>query len=41
MKSRLPRALLGYAVFALLAVLILLAALAAKSWLAAKRDEQA
>ena len=51
MKSRLPRALLGYGVFALLAVLtldgklrvfvlILMAALAFKSWLAAKRDEQ-
>lgn len=52
MKSRLPRALLGYAAFALLAlltlegklrgfILILMAALAVKSWLAAKRDEQA
>ncbi len=51
MKSRLPRALLGYAVFGLLAtltldgklrifILILMAALALKSWLAAKRDER-
>lgn len=51
MKKRLPRALLGYAVFALLAlltldgklqafVLILMAALAVKSWLAAKSEEQ-
>ncbi len=52
MKSRLPRALIGYAVFALLAmltldgnlrafILILMAALAVKSWLASKRDDQA
>lgn len=51
MKKRLPRALLGYALFALLAlltldgklqafVLFLMAAFALKSWLAAKRDEQ-
>lgn len=51
MKKRLPRALLGYTVFALLAlltldgklrifILILMAAFAFKSWLAAQRDEQ-
>lgn len=51
MKKRLPRALLGYGVFALLAVLtldgklqafilILMAALAFKTWIATKRDQQ-
>jgi hypothetical protein len=51
MKKRLPRALVGYGVFAVLAlltldgklqifILILMAALAVKTWLAAKREEQ-
>lgn len=51
MRSRLLRALLGYSVFALLAVftlegkylafvLILMGALALKSWLAAKQDKR-
>ncbi|HNY42876.1 MAG TPA: hypothetical protein PKJ41_20905 [Bryobacteraceae bacterium] len=51
MQSRLPRALLGYAAFTLLAVftldgklqafiLILMAGLALKSWVAAKQDKR-